>query len=109
MICLFALCLTGAIAIDGDTLRLDGQRYRLWGVDAPERSEPGAVASKAELADLIEGQRLVCELIDTDRYDRPVVRCDLPDGRDLACELVRLGAAEDWPRYSQGAYAKCRR
>jgi len=108
LICLFALCLTGAVAVDGDTLKLDGQRYRLWGIDAPEVGEPGAAQARAALADLIEGQRLVCDHLDTDRYARPVIRCTLPWGADPACELVRQGAAVDWPKYSNGFYGGCK-
>lgn len=45
--------------------------------------------------------------MDVDRYGRPVVRCDLPSGADLGCEMVRQGHAEEWARYSHGAYAGC--
>ena len=37
---------------------------------------------------------------------RPVVRCEA-EGRDIACEMVRMGHATDWPLYSKGAYARC--
>ena len=107
MICIFALCLSNAVAIDGDTVKLNGTSYRIWGIDAPERGDPGGPAAKATMARLIDGATLVCDQIDTDRYARPVVRCDLPNGRDLACELVRLGAAVDWPKYSKGFYGEC--
>jgi endonuclease YncB( thermonuclease family) len=105
--CLAALCLVGALAVDGDTLRLDGQRYRLWGIDAPEMREPAGPGAKRALAGLIAGQPLACDWIDTDRYGRPVVRCDLPDGRDLSCAMAATGRATDWPRYSAGRYEGC--
>jgi endonuclease YncB( thermonuclease family) len=108
MTCTLALCLIGALAVDGDTLRHEGQRLRLWGIDAPERGEAGFAAARDTLARLIDGQPLACDVIDpADRYDRPVIRCDLPDGRDLACALVGAGAAVDWPKYSGGAYGRC--
>lgn len=37
-------------------------------------------------------------------YDRVVAQCLLPDGRDLAAELVRCGLALDWPEFSGGKY-----
>ena len=36
--------------VDGDTLRIDGVTYRLWGIDAPESAQPcadGRPAGKA--------------------------------------------------------------
>lgn len=109
--CTAILCIIGAVAIDGDTMRLDSPgkslRFRLWGINAPEvDSDEGVLASRA-LARLIAGQAVSCELMDVDRYGRPVVRCGTADTPDIACEMVREGAATDWPKYSDGAYANC--
>ena len=105
------LVISGAVAIDGDTLRIDSPgknlRLRLWGYDAVEIKEPGGVDASRALAALIDGQTLTCELMDVDRYDRPVVRCVRPDGVDLACAMVGTPWARDWPRYSGGYYAGC--
>ena len=101
------LSLTGALIVDGDTLKLDGQRYRLWGIDAPEKGEPGGSAATRALQAIIDGQALDCDVLDVDRYDRPVVICELPDGRDPSCEMVAQGHATDWPRYSNGHYKPC--
>ena len=103
------LCLIGATAVDGDTIKHNRQNYRIWGIDAPERGDPGAKQSTATLRDLITGQTLSCDVMDTDRYARPVVRCDLPSGADLACILVSEGVAQDWPKYSSGFYSDCAR
>lgn len=111
--CLAAYCITGAVAIDGDTIRLDSPgknlRFRLWGISAPEIRDPGGVEASRALAALIEGQTLACELMDVDRYSRPVVRCATAEMPDLGCEMVRQGHARDWPQYSGGAYAGCAR
>jgi endonuclease YncB( thermonuclease family) len=37
-------------------------------------------------------------------HDRTVATCYLPDGRDLSAEMVRLGVAIDWPKFSKGKY-----
>lgn len=111
IICAAALCVAGAVAVDGDTLRLDAPgkdlRLRVWGIDAPEIDQPGGINASRALAALIEGQVLACDLMDVDRYGRPVVRC-LAAGVDLGCAMVAQGHAADSPRYSRGAYAACR-
>lgn len=57
---------------------------RLWGIEAAERNETDGKASTRALADLADGQQLHSQIIDIDRYDRVVARCNLPDGRDGA-------------------------
>ncbi len=110
--CLAAICITGAVAIDGDTIRLDSPgknlRFRLWGIDAPEVQAPDGLRASRALAQLIAGQTLICALMDVDPYGRPVVRCGTAIVPDIACELVRLGHARDWPKFSGGAYSECR-
>lgn len=105
----FALLLTliGAVVVDGDTLRHEGRKYRLWGIDAPEPNKPGGQASRDALSAILADQPLTCEVLDTDRYGRAVVRCTLPDGTDPACTLVTQGHARDWPRFSGGVYSAC--
>ena len=92
---------------DGDTIGRGPDRVRIWGIDAPELQEPGGKASRDHLRALIEGQALACTMIERDRYGRRVMRCTLPGGVDLACAMVDAGHAQDWPRYSGGAYAGC--
>ncbi|QEU08693.1 thermonuclease family protein [Paracoccus yeei] len=104
--CLAALCLSGAVAIDGDTLRLDSPgkdlRLRLWGINAPEAKAPGGGGATRALTRIVADRTLACDLKDVDRYGRPVVRCEA-EGRDIACEMVRMGHATDWPLYSKDA------
>ena len=46
-LCAAVLCIAGAVAIEGDTIRLDspGQdlRLRVWGINAPEIRDPGGI------------------------------------------------------------------
>ena len=108
MPCLAALCLIGAVAIDGDTLRpTAGPNVRIMGIDSVERGDPGYIPAREAMAALIAGQELACEPLYLDRFGRQVARCHLPDGRDLACAMVATGHARDWPKYSGGAYAEC--
>jgi endonuclease YncB( thermonuclease family) len=72
--------------IDGDTLDLAGDRIRLFGIDAPERGEPGAGDSTAHLRRLVAGKTVTCRAIERDRYDRAVAQ-------------VRAGHAVVWCYY----------
>lgn len=90
--------------VDGDTFRASGQRYRIWGVDTPERGQPGYAEAGRVLQSLTR-EVLKCNLIDVDRYGRPVVQCFNRRG-DVARQLVEAGAAKDMPRYSRGFYGE---
>jgi endonuclease YncB( thermonuclease family) len=95
--------------LDGDTFTLSGEsrRIRVWGLDAPERNHPGGSAATATLRNLISGKVLRCQLRDMDRYGRHVAQCFLPDGRDIAAEMIRAGVATEYCRYSRGYYGTC--
>ena len=102
------LICTSPGVIDGDTLRCsDGTRIRLWGIDAPERSDPAGPGSTRALSRTITGQTLTCERKGKS-YNRIVARCWI--GRtDVASEMVRQGQVADWPRFSHGAYTAPRK
>lgn len=95
-----------ARVVDGDTLYLQGvaTRIRLWGVDAPEREEPGFDEATQMLVGLVMGQTLSCEHVDTDRYLRIVARCYFADGRDLSEAMIDSGAATEYLRFTHGYY-----
>lgn len=95
--------------VDGDTFTLRGEsrRIRVWGLDAPERDQRGGSTATETLRNLISGQTLTCSVVDIDRYGRLVGQCFLPDGRDIAAEMIRTGAASEYCRYSRGFYGTC--
>ena len=103
-----------ASVIDGDTLELaDGNRVRLWGIDAVEGSQvcrrdgrPWRCGddATAALRRLIDGRKLACDARDVDRYGRVIAVCRV-DAADIGAEMVRQGWALDYERYSRGAYA----
>lgn len=100
--------LVAALAVDGDTLIADGHRIRLWGIDAPEMSEDQGPSSKAMLQRIVDQSgRLVCQVVDVDRYGRSVARCYDEDLIDIGCLMVALGEAEEWVYYSRGHYGDC--
>ncbi|WP_082478562.1 thermonuclease family protein [Rhizobium sp. Leaf453] len=90
--------------IDGDTIAIDKVRIRLAGIDAPELDHPWGKQAKWAMVQLCKGQMITARLRPELSYDRIVAECSLPDGRDLAAELVRCGLALDWPKFSDGKY-----
>lgn len=95
-----------AYVVDGDGLLLKKTEIRLFGVDAPEMNHPYGKNAKKALIKLCKGQTIRAEIVGKDTYDRSVARCYLSDGRDLSAELVKLGLALDWPKFSGGIYAE---
>ncbi len=99
-----------AVAVDGDTLDLDGKRVRLEGIDAPEMGQTcgrrwigtwncGRAAQKA-LNGLVDGRRIECQSKGQDKYGRELGICFV-DGRDINAELVRQGMAWAFVKFSQ--------
>lgn len=95
--------------VDGDTFTLKGEsrRIRVWGLDAPEWNHAGGSAATSTLRSLISGKQLRCAVLDIDRYGRLVAQCLLPNGSDIAAEMIRSGAATEYCRYSGGYYGTC--
>lgn len=92
---------------DGDTIYVNHQAIRLWGVDAEEIGEPHGVRAKLALRALIGGQRVRCELVGTS-YQRSVGRCYISSAGGKNVEInqsiVSSGYALDCRRYSGGMY-----
>ncbi len=103
--------LSGAVSrvTDGDTFRIAGLKpaIRVWGLDAPEKKQRGGSAATQAMRGLISGKTLTCRIRDVDRYGRIVGQCFLPDGRDIAAEMIRMGVAREYCRYSGGYYRTC--
>lgn len=93
-----------AWVVDGDTIIIDKVSIRLAGIDAPELDHPFGNQAKWALFKLCKGQVITARLLPELSYDRLVAECTLPDGRDLAAEMVKLGLALDWPKFSGGRY-----
>ncbi len=90
---------------DGDTLRMDGKTYRLWGIDAPESRQvcpdgwPAGRMATTRLQELVTGKYVVCERTGSDQYGRTIAICTVR-GEDLGATLVREGMAWAFRRYS---------
>ncbi len=97
--------------IDADTVDIDGVRWRLHGIDAPESRQTcrawgrtwncGAAATEALMS---RAQGMGCTGSDTDRYGRSIGACSA-GGVDLNAWLVANGWALAYRQYGGEAYA----
>lgn len=94
--------------VDGDSLEWQGQKVRLFGIDAPEgqqscdrggQSWDCGAWSAHMLAQAVAAGPVTCVAEDTDRYGRVVATCTA-GGVDLARAQVQAGAAQAYVRYS---------
>jgi endonuclease YncB( thermonuclease family) len=89
---------SGQTVVDGDTIKLNGTTYRIWGIDAAETKQAcadgwmaGQEASKAML-EWSPAANITCEARVTDRYVSMVALCRA-DGRGVRASMVRAGRA----------------
>jgi endonuclease YncB( thermonuclease family) len=97
--------LTGSCWVeDGDTIYMGPCAIRLAGIDAPELDQPYGAKAKFALVALCKGQKVTAVFSGEQSYTREVATCFLEDGRDLSAEMVKLGLALDWRKFSGGKY-----
>ena len=90
--------------IDGDTIVIRKQKIRFAGINAPELNEPYGKQAKWALVDLCKGQQITAHPNGETSFDRIVAKCFLPDGTDLAAEMVKLELALDIPHFPDADY-----
>ncbi|WP_430415289.1 thermonuclease family protein [Parasphingorhabdus sp.] len=97
-----------AEVVDGDTIRLDNKLVRLFGIDAPEKSQKCGVGdditmcghrSTAVLQKMAGGQIVECVKQSNDQYGRDVAIC-YSSGVDIGRQMVRTGWALAYRKYS---------
>lgn len=82
-----------AIAIDGDTFDAGGVRYRLYGIDTPELSEPLGERARARLQQLLAMAPVNVIPVAVDVYGRQVAEVVVA-GLNLAAVLRAEGFAK---------------
>ena len=86
--------------VDADTLILDNAiKIRLYGIDSPERGQPGGLDATEAAVGLALGQCVEVEKLYADRYGRTVAIIILESGGTLQEALLQKGMAWVAPRY----------
>lgn len=95
--------------IDGDTLDLNGIRYRLNGIDAPEQAQNCKTATGKNwkcgeaatemLVKLTKRKRVTCKTLGQDIYGRDIATCSA-GGSDLGRAMVAQGMAWAFLKFS---------
>ncbi len=95
-----------AVALDGDTLLIDGRRVQLWGIDAPGmHSWPWGAYARTALATLIGPGPVACRVVAKDRHHRPFAICSSVTLHDIGAAALVVGYAVPHRRFTYGASA----
>jgi endonuclease YncB( thermonuclease family) len=82
---------------DGDSFRVELKsktyRVRVAGIDCPEYKQAYSRKAHDFTSNLIYGKTVTLRVVDRDQYDRIVADVLLPDGRNLAEQLLSNGLA----------------
>ena len=96
--------------IDGDTIILNSEKIRFYGIDTPEKKQkckdrnglsyPCGEFATNELKKIISSGRLFCKKRATDRYGRSISICYV-NGVDINSLMVKNGWALAYRKYSR--------
>ena len=95
--------------IDGDTIKINGEKIRFSGIDTPElkqtcikkaKSNSCGITAKQILVDKIGDNKVICVREGKDQYKRTLAECFVND-ESLSSYLVRSGYAFAYRRYSK--------
>jgi endonuclease YncB( thermonuclease family) len=101
------------IISDGDTIKVNGSKIRLYGIDAPELKQKCysnkvkincGIEAKAKIAEIISDNEVFCSELDTDKYNRTDGNCYFIDkaGKkiNIGQKMVTSGYALAYKTYS---------
>ena len=93
------------VITDGDTFKgLTKEekieiKYRIYGIDAPEKKQDFGAKSKDYLSELIAGKTVGIKTDSQDGYGRYIVWVYTPDGKDVSAEMLKAGMAWHYKEY----------
>jgi Micrococcal nuclease (thermonuclease) homologs len=107
-----------AKVIDGDTIKINSDKIRLFGIDAPEQKQlcnktyltilfftfnkdyPCGKVSSEKLKNMVNNKLIMCKIHDKDIYNRFIAEC-FKDKTNLNAWMVRNGYAVAYRKYSK--------
>lgn len=97
--------------IDGDSLWITGadKQIRLWGVDAPERGEPGYHEATELLTSMALDKKVTVLQLDTDTHGRLVARVFVRTSGtkvELNKKMIDSRLANEYLKFTKGFYSK---
>ncbi len=99
-------CVKVVSITDGDTfkgLTNDNEeiKFRIHGIDAPEKHQAFGNRSTQHLADLIFGKTVCIKVQSVDFFGRSVVWIYTSDGKDVGAEMLKAGMAWHFKKYDK--------
>ncbi len=88
-------------AVNRDELKL---RFRLYGIDAPEKKQPYSTVSKEALSKMVLGKTVVVDVKSTDGWGRHVVIVSTQTVKDVGANMIEQGMAWHFKRYDQSPH-----
>ena len=74
-------------------------KYRIYGIDAPEKKQDFGAKSKEYLSELIAGKTVGIKTDSQDGYGRYIVWVYTPEGKDVSAEMLKAGMAWHYKEY----------
>lgn len=99
--CVLVISITDGDTFKGLTKDKEEIKFRIYGIDAPEKKQAFGTKSKEYLSDLIFGQTVGIKVDKKDRYGRSVAWVYTSDGTDVSAEMLKVGMAWHYKKYDK--------
>ena len=84
--------------LNRDNLQL---KFRIHGIDAPEKKQAYGTKAREHLGALIFGQNVTVDVNDRDRWGRYIARVATEDGRNVGKEMLQSGLAWHYKHFDK--------
>lgn len=91
------------VGINRDNLQI---KFRIWGIDAPEKKQAYGTKSKEFLSSLIFGKTIIVDVQKQDGWGRYLAYVYTPDGKDVSFEMINNGYAWHYIKYDSSSTYK---